>query len=134
MSASQRTRPGDPSLPRGASYALGTRDVARLLGVSPFAIRAWRYRGCGPPYYRLPGGGHAGIRYSLDDVLAWLLARRVIEGPERAWITRQRARSRERTRAWRLRREAQKAAAPGASPAGAAEVASGGAIDGGSEG
>jgi hypothetical protein len=40
--------------------------AAWLIGVTPTVLRAWRRRGIGPAYARLPSGR---IRYPLDDVL-----------------------------------------------------------------
>jgi len=45
-------------------------EVAARLGVSPFTLRAWRYRGVGPRFLKL---GRA-VRYRPDDVDAYLRA------------------------------------------------------------
>ncbi len=49
------------------------REVAAMLGVSEATIHQWRYRGEGPPGYRLNGGR---VRYREADVLAWLEGQR----------------------------------------------------------
>ncbi len=48
---------------------LTLREVAVMLGVSEPTLYGWRYRGEGPPGYRLNGGM---VRYSESDVLDWL--------------------------------------------------------------
>jgi len=48
---------------------LTTKEAARKLGYSHKTLEAWRPEGRGPDYFRLPNGH---IRYSLDDLLAWV--------------------------------------------------------------
>lgn len=43
-------------------------EVAKVLGVSPSALRAWRQRGCGPRWFR---AGRL-CRYRLDWLLTWM--------------------------------------------------------------
>jgi excisionase family DNA binding protein len=45
-------------------------EAAARLGVSPFTLRAWRYRGVGPRFLKL---GRA-VRYRPEDVDAYLQA------------------------------------------------------------
>ena len=53
---------------------LTTAEVARMLAVSEYTVRAWRMRGTGPPYVRVAGKA---IRYRADQVEAWLEERTV---------------------------------------------------------
>jgi predicted DNA-binding transcriptional regulator AlpA len=48
-------------------------DVARLLGISPRTLQAWRYRGGHTPQFIKVGRA---VRYRLGDVRAWLDERR----------------------------------------------------------
>jgi excisionase family DNA binding protein len=43
-------------------------EVAEMLGVPRSTLYAWRYRGDGPPAYRI--GKH--LRYRRDAVLEWI--------------------------------------------------------------
>jgi predicted DNA-binding transcriptional regulator AlpA len=54
---------------------LTTEQTASVLGVSPWTLFAWRKRGTGPPYVRF---SRQAIRYSMDDLTAWLRTRRVV--------------------------------------------------------
>ncbi len=47
-------------------------EAARLLGVSPRALEAWRYRGGGPKFIRISGRC---IRYRRADLQAWIAER-----------------------------------------------------------
>lgn len=49
------------------------RIVAEYLGVEYRTLEHWRYRGIGPPYYRL---SERRIRYKLSEVQHWLEAQR----------------------------------------------------------
>jgi len=42
-------------------------DVAREYDLSPHTVKAWRYRGQGPPFYRM----HRAIRYRRSEVEEW---------------------------------------------------------------
>jgi excisionase family DNA binding protein len=55
---------------------LSPDDLAAYLSVPLKTIYRWRYRGEGPASYRV--GRH--VRYKLEDVEAWLRARREQEG------------------------------------------------------
>lgn len=48
---------------------LTLREVATMLGVTEATAYQWRYRGEGPPGYRINGGR---VRFREADVLAWL--------------------------------------------------------------
>ncbi|MGH4013153.1 MAG: helix-turn-helix transcriptional regulator [Pseudonocardiaceae bacterium] len=52
---------------------LTARQVAELLGVSLWTLRKWTRDGLGPQPHRL---GPRAIRYSREDVNAWLRSRR----------------------------------------------------------
>ena len=47
-------------------------DAAQMLGVSPRALEAWRYRGGGPRYIRISGRC---IRYRRSDIMTWIAER-----------------------------------------------------------
>ena len=47
-------------------------DAAQMLGVTPRALEAWRYRGGGPRYIRISGRC---IRYRRSDIITWIAAR-----------------------------------------------------------
>jgi excisionase family DNA binding protein len=49
------------------------KQVSKLLGVAPDTVDAWRRRGL-LPHHRLGGGT---IRYSRDDIEAYLAASRI---------------------------------------------------------
>lgn len=51
-----------------AEVAVGTREAASLLGVSPRTLEGWRSRGGGPPFRKYPGGRAA---YVVRELLAW---------------------------------------------------------------
>lgn len=55
--------------------AIDTREVARLLGVSPTTIYQSRARGEGPAFFRV--NGKRTVRYVRRDVLAYRDARKV---------------------------------------------------------
>lgn len=48
---------------------LTTHEAAKLLRASHRTLEGWRFRNVGPPYIQL---GERGIRYSRDDLEAWL--------------------------------------------------------------
>jgi DNA-binding transcriptional MerR regulator len=43
-------------------------EVAELLGVTEWAVRSWKRRRKGPPFYQIVGM----VRYRRRDVVAWL--------------------------------------------------------------
>lgn len=54
--------------------ALAPADsIAEFLARSPKTLANWRWRGYGPPYYKLPGG----VFYRLSEVREWLDRQRV---------------------------------------------------------
>ena len=48
---------------------LTTKEAALLLNTSPGVLANWRYRGEGPPYYRV---GKKKVLYALEETEAWL--------------------------------------------------------------
>lgn len=54
---------------------MSPKVLAELLEVTPKSLERWRDAGTGPAYLKLPGSSL--IRYSRDDVVAWLTAARV---------------------------------------------------------
>ncbi|MGH9350875.1 MAG: helix-turn-helix transcriptional regulator [Terriglobia bacterium] len=55
---------------------LNTEQAAAFLGLSPDTLKFWRVNGHqnGPPFYKLH---RRAVRYSMDDLKAWLRLRRV---------------------------------------------------------
>lgn len=51
---------------------LDTRSTAKMLGIQPRTLEAWRTRGHGPPFVTL---SPRCVRYRLRDVERWLEAR-----------------------------------------------------------
>jgi predicted DNA-binding transcriptional regulator AlpA len=49
---------------------LDTSDAAEVLGISPRTMEDWRWRGGGPPFYKL---GQRMVRYRRQDILAFAL-------------------------------------------------------------
>jgi DNA-binding transcriptional MerR regulator len=49
---------------------LDTPDAADLLGVSPRTLEDWRWRGIGPPFYKL---GRRIVRYRAEDLITFAL-------------------------------------------------------------
>jgi hypothetical protein len=73
----------NPEREEGSHFAghadrhLWTDDwVAMLVNVSRPTLRRWRKQNKGPPFLKLGPEKGAKIRYRLDDVEAWLAARR----------------------------------------------------------
>jgi excisionase family DNA binding protein len=58
---------------------MSPEDLAEYLGVPLPSVYAWRYKGTGPPAYRV--GRH--VRYRVEDVAAWLDDRADPPRPER---------------------------------------------------
>jgi excisionase family DNA binding protein len=52
----------------GLGRLLSIGELAKYLGVPVATLYAWRYRGEGPPGFRV--GRH--LRYRWSDVLAWI--------------------------------------------------------------
>lgn len=49
---------------------LTVAELAEYLGVARHTVYQWRYRGEGPPGFRL--GGRGQVRYRESEVIAWL--------------------------------------------------------------
>jgi predicted DNA-binding transcriptional regulator AlpA len=54
---------------------LSPRQVCELLGVKIVTLNRWRREHCGPRFVKL--NPCSGVRYRLDDVIAWLENRSV---------------------------------------------------------
>lgn len=54
---------------------MSPKMLAELLEVAPKTLERWRDASTGPAYLKLPGSSL--IRYTRDDVAAWLVAARV---------------------------------------------------------
>lgn len=48
---------------------LNTKQVAKLLGISPRTLESWRQQEIGPPCFRI---SPAAIRYRPEDLQGWL--------------------------------------------------------------
>lgn len=55
---------------------LRTADVSQLTGVASETLRYWRWRGEGPPWYKL---GRA-VVYDLEDVERWIAEQKMATG------------------------------------------------------
>jgi len=56
------------------SQFIKSPDAARMLGLVPGTLRAWRVHGRGPRYYKICG--HSGpVMYKRQDLEAWLAER-----------------------------------------------------------
>lgn len=58
---------------------LGTADVARLLGVPVKTVLTWRYKGVGPPGFRV--GKH--VRYRRGDIEQYINA--LVDAERAVW-------------------------------------------------
>lgn len=58
--------------PETEARLLSTNEVARLLGLEPRTLRAWRSRGIGPDFVRL---SRQCVRYRQTDVSKYIDAR-----------------------------------------------------------
>lgn len=63
-----------------AEPPLRDTDAARILGVSPSALRSWRQRGRGPRFMSYQGGA---VRYLRADLEAFMASCRVSPGGEK---------------------------------------------------
>ena len=54
-----------------ATQVISGPEAAALLGVQEQTLRAWRVKGKGPRFFRF-GGPRGRVRYSLQEVEAWL--------------------------------------------------------------
>lgn len=52
---------------------LDTSDAAEVLGISPRTLEDWRWRGGGPPFFKL---GRRMVRYRPEDLMAFALKSR----------------------------------------------------------
>ena len=53
------------------SQVFDTKELAKLLDVSPRTVQAWRLKGVGPRFYTI---SKRCVRYRREDVEAWLTA------------------------------------------------------------
>ena len=53
---------------------INTNNAAKIVGVQPQTMRAWRCRGRGPRYTRL-GGARGRCVYNVDELERWLAER-----------------------------------------------------------
>ena len=52
----------------------GEQKVWELTSIPVATLRTWRVRGGGPPYYKV----NRSVLYDLDEVIAWVRARRAL--------------------------------------------------------
>ena len=57
-----------------------TEQTAKALQISPQTLRAWRYKGFGPPFVRIGPAERARVKYRIKDVEDWLEKR--VQDPE----------------------------------------------------
>ena len=62
------------------SQQLTSKDLAVRCQVSEVTVRRWRLAGTGPAYIKLGTGKTSGVRYLLEDVLAWQQSNRQERG------------------------------------------------------
>lgn len=54
-----------------------TKGAAEYLGLSNRSLEDMRIRGTGPRYYKIGSGPRSPVRYTLEDLDAWLEERHV---------------------------------------------------------
>ena len=67
-------QPSSQPAQHSAQY-LKTKDAAKLLGIGVSTLELWRKQSKGPSWIKLPGAGGA-VRYSREELSAWLAAHR----------------------------------------------------------
>ena len=55
---------------------LSTADAANYLGLRPQTLRAWRFKGGGPPYIRFGAKARGTVAYKISDLDIWVNQRR----------------------------------------------------------
>lgn len=68
---------------------LDEETTARILGVSTKTLDYWRVENHGPPYIKYSGKI---IRYLLDDIVAWMQAKRIVPDPGKRKVKLERTR------------------------------------------
>jgi hypothetical protein len=58
---------------------LTAKETAQLLNTSPGVLANWRYRGEGPPYYRV---GKKKILYSIEEAENWIQKGKQMNGDD----------------------------------------------------
>ena len=58
------------------SKLIGNDEAARLLHITPATLRFWRCKGKGPRYIKFGPAKQAGVAYYVDDIDAWIAARK----------------------------------------------------------
>ena len=54
---------------------LAEENLAEMLKISPSTLASWRYRGEGPPYFRVGAHRTGSAFYLLPDVISWAKSR-----------------------------------------------------------
>lgn len=57
---------------------LSTNEAAARLNLKPDTLRQWRYRKCGPAFYRLGDGPGARCHYRASELEEWISKKRLI--------------------------------------------------------
>ena len=58
------------------SIFLTHKEAAARLGVTQGTLRFWRCKGKGPAYTKFGPSKTSGVRYSIEDITAWLAVRK----------------------------------------------------------
>lgn len=53
------------------TIGMSTRELAERWNMSEATLRAWRFRGFGPPFIRPSGRKSGSVRYRLSDIEEW---------------------------------------------------------------
>jgi hypothetical protein len=69
------TRESQPPVPPLSKLAVDTATAAELLGVSERYLADCRWRGNGPPFFRVRGSKRGRILYRVAALEAWAVAR-----------------------------------------------------------
>lgn len=57
------------------SEYLSTKDAAQYLGLAVRTLEGWRLQGGGPRFIKLMGGKKAKVRYTREQLDAWMKSR-----------------------------------------------------------
>ncbi len=57
---------------------LSTNEAAARLNLKPDTLRQWRYRGCGPAFYRMGDSPAARCHYRAGELEEWISTKRLI--------------------------------------------------------
>ena len=63
---------------------LADENLAEMLKISTSTLASWRYRGEGPPYFRVGANRTGKAFYLMNDVIAWATSRTFVSTLEEA--------------------------------------------------